>query len=384
LVAAALFGAAGAASAYSKIGSKWAQPGGLGSPIMLTYSYQNMFDGTLKMPNGQPLPKLLIRESIEEALGLWASVVPIHFVEVKDDGKLYSQGATQFGKIRFRHTFINGPDPLPPALPVAKAQAYYPSSSGVNPGDVEYDRGDPWQEIGTQPVPDILGATIHELGHSLGLGHSNDEEAAMYWIFNRFSGIGTGQLYADDITGIRSIYGTGVGNVTPLAGTWQDRPVAPTGANSSQFTFNGVSSGSWFDPSSYRELHFSAAAGTTFSQIAEFPAGFENAFTLTVDGSVIGQFTGGQSFSFTAFPGGGVSEFVISGINEPINTSNGFPIKLAFTSPTGSFTTIGVPEPATQMLLLVAILTSLSLWERAGERVPWKRLVTASKRVPHA
>ena len=35
-------------------------------------------------------------------------------------------------------------------------------------GDVEYDHGDRWQEVGTLPQPDILGATVHELGHSLG------------------------------------------------------------------------------------------------------------------------------------------------------------------------------------------------------------------------
>jgi hypothetical protein len=280
LVVAVLCACSGATNAYSTVGRKWPQPGGVGSPVTLTYSFQNIFDGSLKMPNGQPLPKLLIRDSIEEALGLWAGFLPIHFVEVKDDGKLYSQGAAQFGTIRFRHTFINGPDPAPPALPIAKAQAYYPSSSGVNPGDVEYDRGDPWQEVGTQPVPDILGATIHELGHSLGLGHSNDDEAAMYWIFNRFSGIGTGQLDDDDITGIRTIYGSGVGSVTPLTGAWPDRAISPNITTSDEFSFNGVASGSWFDPSQFSELRFSAAAGTTFSQIAEFPFGFESSFTL--------------------------------------------------------------------------------------------------------
>jgi hypothetical protein len=100
-------------------------------------------------------------------------------------------------------------------LPIAKAQAYYPTGT-VNAGDIEYDHGDRWQEIGTIPVPDILGATIHELGHSLGLGHTNDTGANMYWIFKRTTGLGTGQLFPDDIAGIQSIYGAGVGSVTPL------------------------------------------------------------------------------------------------------------------------------------------------------------------------
>lgn len=196
-------------------GTKWPQPGGLGSPITLTYSFENMFDGGLLQPNGQPLPNALIRGSIEEALRLWSSVVPISFVEVADNGLPYGNPAAQYGDIRFRHIYINGPDPPPPAQPIAKAQAYFPSG-GVYAGDVEYDHSDRWQEVGTLPQPDLLGATIHELGHSLGLNHSTLPEANMYWIFTRYSGLGTGKLHADDIAGMQSIYGAGSGVVTSL------------------------------------------------------------------------------------------------------------------------------------------------------------------------
>jgi hypothetical protein len=208
-------GSATSVRAYVASGSKWSQPGGLGSPLTLTYSFENMFDGGLLMPNGQPLPAALIRGSIEEALGLWASVTPISFVEVIDNGLPYANPAAKYGQIRFRHIFLNGPDPPPPALPVAKAQAYFPSSS-LFAGDVEFDHGDRWQEVGTLPLPDVLGATIHELGHSLGLNHTDIEDANLYWIFTRYSGLGTGQLHPDDIAGIQSIYGAGHGTVSSL------------------------------------------------------------------------------------------------------------------------------------------------------------------------
>jgi hypothetical protein len=215
-------GPAATLRAYVTTGSKWPQPGGSGSPLTLTYSFQNMFDGGLLMPNGQPLPNYLIRHSIEEAMGLWASVAPISFIEVSDNGLAYGLAGAQYGQIRFRHTYINGPDPPPPADPIAKAQAYFPGNN-VLAGDVEYDDSDRWQEIGTRPVPDILGATIHELGHSLGLNHTDLVDANMYWIFTRCSGLGTGKLFADDIAGIRSIYGSGSGTVTSLVpepATW--------------------------------------------------------------------------------------------------------------------------------------------------------------------
>jgi len=196
--------------------SKWPQPGGLGTPFTLTYSYQNMFDGGLSGPTGSPLPLDLIRESIEEALGVWASAIPVHYVEVPDDGLNYGQ-STQFGQIRFKHIYINGPDPLV-GDPIAKAQAGFPGTSN-NAGDVSYDHSDPWQEAGTIRVPDILGATIHELGHTLGLQHSDDPSANMYWIFTRYPGLGTGELAQDDLTKIQALYGAGVGSVTPILQT---------------------------------------------------------------------------------------------------------------------------------------------------------------------
>jgi hypothetical protein len=176
-----------------------------GKPVTIKYTIGNITDGTLKMPDGNPLPASLIRDSINDALHVWTTAVNINFVEVPD-GPL-----TQ---LRFRHIYINGPDPPPPADPIAKAQA---TCLGYGGGcEVQYDESDPWQQVGTQSAPDILGATIHEVGHIIGLQHTDVVGANMYWIFHRFSGVGTGQLFPDDIAGIQSIYGKGTGSVTPI------------------------------------------------------------------------------------------------------------------------------------------------------------------------
>jgi hypothetical protein len=228
----------GSPGQYVLEGSQWPQSGGKGTPITLTYSFQNMFDGGIKMPNGQPLPTSIIRGSIEEALGLWASAAPVNFVQVPDDGLPYGS-STHYGQIRFSHIYINGTDPAV-GDPIAKAQTYFPPGDGL-PGDVQFDDSDAWQVVGTFHQPDILGAAIHEIGHSLGLAHSTgiipgefwsypvydatgnvvDHEepvgdANMYWIFHRYSGLGTGQLFPDDVAGIQAIYGAGVGSVTSL------------------------------------------------------------------------------------------------------------------------------------------------------------------------
>ncbi len=57
----------------------------------------------------------------------------------------------------------------------------------------------------------LMGETLlHELGHSLGLGHSTDPSAIMF----PFIG-GTNQLGADDIAGIRFLYGEEQGQNVP-------------------------------------------------------------------------------------------------------------------------------------------------------------------------
>ena len=226
--------------------SKWFQPQGIGSQLTLTYSYNNFLDGGLKDPNGVSVPANYIRTVVEEAFGLWAAVAPLNFVEVEDVGTaVYRNNSTghwevnriqtgsptprndapsytatyspfDFGQIRLSHYYHDGSDADNGGTPSPKAFGYFPGFGGYIAGDIQFDNGDPWAVMGTSDMPDILGIVTHEIGHALGLAHTTVAGSVMFPAALRMNGPGTGTLTQDDIDGIRSLYGAGVGSVTPL------------------------------------------------------------------------------------------------------------------------------------------------------------------------
>ncbi|TWT87461.1 Matrixin [Pseudobythopirellula maris] len=212
------------AAAYTLQGGQLPQPGGDGTPVHVTFSYNNFLSGGLKDPAGLTVPAWYIRTVVEEAFSLWASVAPLHFTEVPDVGtpvytsnnaSYSSYSANDFGVIRLNHRFINGTD-AQNGMPAAKALAYFPSNGPHIAGDIHFDNGDPWAIHGTPSEPDILGILTHEIGHTLGIGHTSIVGTVMNPAALRRNGPGTGYLHPDDIAAVRAIYGAGVGSVTTL------------------------------------------------------------------------------------------------------------------------------------------------------------------------
>ena len=78
---------------------------------------------------------------------------------------------------------------------------YPPPNVGELSGDIHFDDAEDWRVNGGHI--DVETVALHEIGHSLGLRHSDVKESVMdsfYYGLRR-------ELYADDIAGIRSIYG---------------------------------------------------------------------------------------------------------------------------------------------------------------------------------
>jgi len=79
-----------------------------------------------------------------------------------------------------------------------------PSFSSISSGFLDFDRDIDWSDS------DILfGVALHEIGHVLGLKHSDDSNSMMYYLYSS----DTNSLQPDDIAGIQYLYGAPVSAV---------------------------------------------------------------------------------------------------------------------------------------------------------------------------
>jgi hypothetical protein len=184
------------------VGLQWSQPQGDGTSIAITYSYANLFDGPFFLITPSEL-----RAATEEALGVWASYAPLHFIEQPDSGPAVSDQSYVAGghpQIRFGQHVLE-----------EVAHAYFPGADGLS-GDVHFNSEIPWT-VGDGNW-NFLEAVTHELGHALGLVHELGEIAVMNPSYpsRRFDGLGSARLYPADIRQLQAIYGAGVGSVQPL------------------------------------------------------------------------------------------------------------------------------------------------------------------------
>lgn len=156
---------------------------------------------------------------VSSALGVWAQYAPLNFQEVQDpdDGDAVDI-YVQSDRIDGRGGTL--------------AFAYFPTF-----GDITFDNTERWTDT------KFLETAVHELGHSLGLGHESDVSAIMNPVLdNKFAGKDAPFLLQDDINGIRYLYGSGRGNVTTLDGNTVSRPTrtpAPVNQTANNLVDNG-------------------------------------------------------------------------------------------------------------------------------------------------
>jgi hypothetical protein len=153
-----------------------------------------------------------MRGAFEQALADYAAILPIHFVEVVDNGPLPETG--QYDPTGLADIRIG----VVPYTEGANAYAYFPMNTDVSglAGDVVFNGerfGLGWNSVLFYAVAQ------HELGHSLGMGHYIDEDAAANSTLANSDY--TGPIFPLDsmmITALQNVYGAGSGSVTPLSG----------------------------------------------------------------------------------------------------------------------------------------------------------------------
>ncbi|MBZ5634210.1 MAG: matrixin family metalloprotease [Acidobacteriia bacterium] len=164
------------------------------------------------------LPDLPVQDEILRALAEWAKVAQITW--------LPGTSATANRTVDIRFAQGDHGDGFPFDGPGGVlAHTFYPSLPAAEPlaGDMHFDDAESWH-FGSNF--DVFSVAVHEAGHALGLGSSDNPDSVMYPYYRLRTG-----LSEDDKTGILSLYAAQPGVAPePLALTVDPPPATTTSA----------------------------------------------------------------------------------------------------------------------------------------------------------
>jgi hypothetical protein len=144
------------------------------------------------------------RDIVREAFAAWAAVSPLRFTEV-------SAGAPHDFPVSFERLNHGDGSPFDDGGSMASntlAHAFFPPPcGGPFAGALHFDEFERWTDQAAAGSIRLLNVAIHEIGHLLGLSHSNSRNAIMF----AFYADDVDSLRQDDIDGIQAIYGRPTG-----------------------------------------------------------------------------------------------------------------------------------------------------------------------------
>jgi hypothetical protein len=173
-------------------------------PKLITYSF--VPDGTsiggvpsnLQQTLNASFPTASWQAQFARAAAAWQKMANVNFTPVSDSGSPLGvsgnmQNDSRFGDIRIGGYAMSGNI-------LAFAYLPPPANGGTSAGDIFFNTSQSWQINGT--TYDLMTVAIHELGHSLGMSHSDTSTAVMWPSYTASKQV----LTTDDISGMRSIY----------------------------------------------------------------------------------------------------------------------------------------------------------------------------------
>jgi hypothetical protein len=178
---------AGRLSPFVTVGAKWERN-------LLSYKFLNA------------TPDLTVdqqRDIIRETFSRWSEVCALQFSEVQGNETSDLSVAFHRGSHGDGSPFDDGGGPDGNTL----AHAFFPPpAGGAWAGSLHFDEFEMWKDQPGGTGIRLYNVSLHEIGHLLGLAHSQDANAIMY----AYYGENRNDLRADDIAGIQSLYGSPV------------------------------------------------------------------------------------------------------------------------------------------------------------------------------
>src|ERR1035438_8655375 len=209
---------AGPVGQYGLVGNGWSGAGADGV-VQLEYVFTQM---------SAKLPAAGAQSEIVRAFQEWAKNAKLQFVP--------GTGATgnQTVSILFAEGLHGDNYPFEPGSAVL-AHTFFPSPTDPEPlaGDMHLNEDQDWH-IGTDV--DLYTVALHEAGHALGLGHTDDPNTIMYPYYRFGAGLSSG-----DIAGVQALYGSPDTSTPPVTSPVTPPPSLPTPAALSLAIANPVS-----------------------------------------------------------------------------------------------------------------------------------------------
>lgn len=134
---------------------------------------------------------------IQRAFDSWSRYVDIEFIMATDPNVGWQDAGADAVDIRITGTDIDGERGI-------LANSFYPpSNGGAAAGDIHFDVNENWKIGFGGSGFNIYQVMTHEIGHAIGLAHSDTMNSIMYEFYSE----AVPGLQWDDVMGARAIYG---------------------------------------------------------------------------------------------------------------------------------------------------------------------------------